>query len=151
MINTIDTQQGDIVLRQTTDDGEISVTGGIVAMDGGLETSVFLALFGGNEDDAGATNDPNQWWGDRLETNPARTYRSATQNLLRSLPITAANILRIAGAVKTDLQYLLDENIATSVSSVVSVPALNKVQITVNIVAAGVESSFEFVAVWLNQ
>jgi len=151
MINFIDTQQGDVVLRQTINDGEISVVDGIVAMDGGLETSVYLALFGGNEDDTGTVNDPNEWWGNRLETDEARTYRSATQNLLKSLPVTAANLLRLTGAVKTDLQYLLDENIASSVSAAVTIPALNKVQINIDIEAQGVESSFEFVAVWLNQ
>ena len=47
------TQQGDVLLFQTVDDGEINIENGVVEMSGGLETAAYLSLYGGNEDDDG--------------------------------------------------------------------------------------------------
>ena len=38
-------QDGDVLLFQTKDDGDISITDGIVQMTQGLETAVYLSLF----------------------------------------------------------------------------------------------------------
>ena len=62
-------QQGDVSLFQTNDDGNIEVEGGIVTMGGGLETSAYLSLFGGNEDDDNRTDNPANWWGNIDETD----------------------------------------------------------------------------------
>jgi len=141
-------QQGDVLLFQTDDGGNIIVGNGIVDVSGGLETAAYLSLFGGNEDDDGRDNNSANWWGTLAGINPTRQYRSATQQLLQSLPISTGSLHRIEDAVLRDLQWFIDDKIATSVTVEITVPALNTVQITINIEAQGEESSFEFVENW---
>lgn len=138
----------DVRLFQTPDDGEINVVNGVVEMGGGLETAVYLSLFGGNEDDSGAQEDPNQWWGNRDETNGSAILRSETQYLLRSLPVTLPNIVRLRDAVNRDLQWLIDDGAANNITVVVSSPVVNKVHIDITITAEGVESNFKYVENW---
>ncbi len=141
-------QQGDVVLFQTTDDGNITVEDGLVEMSGGLETSAYLSMFGGNEDDDGSDNNPLTWWGNVDELEPSRQYRSETQNLLKALPITTGNLVRIKDAAGRDLAWLIEENVASSVLVSVGIPALNRIGIKVDIEARGEKSSFEFVENW---
>jgi len=141
-------QQGDVQLTQTNDDGDITITLGIVTMSGGLETAAYLSLFGGNEDDDGRDNNAFSWWGNLDETQPERQYQSETQNLLESIPATSSNLRRIEDAAKRDLAWFVDVGAASSVSVLVSIPALNRIKITVNIEALGEESQFEFTENW---
>jgi len=138
----------DIFLFQTIDDGEINVEDGIIEMSGGLDTAAYLSLFGGNEDCSGRATCPFSWWGNFAEIDKANQYVSETQYLLKSLPVTTGNLSRIKDAATRDLQWFLDKKIASSVTVTVSIPALNTVKINVNIIAQGLESSFEFVENW---
>lgn len=141
-------QQGDILLFQTNDDGEITVTGGIVEMTGGFETAAYLSLFGGNEDDNGSQENALTWWANLNEVDLATKYVSETQNLLQALAATSSNLLRVEEAAKRDLQWFLDKNIASSVEVEATIPGINRVQIVVTIVAVGEESQFTFVENW---
>lgn len=141
-------QQGDVLLFQTNDDGEISVVNGVVQMTGSFETAGYLSLFGGNEDDDGSAGNPQTWWGNLGVVDGAEKYVSETQNLLQAIPATSANLLRIEEAVKRDLQWFLDRSIASSVTVAVSIPALNRIKIVVRIEAVGEESEFTFVENW---
>jgi phage gp46-like protein len=141
-------QQGDVFLFQTNDDGDINVDGGVVEMAGGLPTSAYLSLFGGNEDDDGRASNELTWWGNLDESEPSRQYRSETQNLLRSIPAVSRNLLRIQDAANRDLQWLLDENVASSINVVASIPGLNKVNLEVSIIAIGGETKFNFTENW---
>jgi phage gp46-like protein len=141
-------QQGDVLLFQTDDDGEINVENGVVEMSGGLETAAYLSLFGGNEDDDGRDNNALTWWGNLDEVDPVRQYRSETQHLLQSIPATSGNLRRIEDAASRDLAWFTEQNVASSVTVEVSIPGINRVKITVNIEAVGEESSFEFVENW---
>lgn len=141
-------QQGDVKLFQTIDDGEIAVSGGIVEMSGGLETAAYISLFGGNERDTGSDGNSDQYWGNSLDTAKARKIRSETQNLLRSLPLTSGNLLRVEDAVKRDLQWMVDERVASSLEISTSIPALNTLGIEVTVKAEGEESTFTFVENW---
>ena len=134
-------QQGDVLLSQTNDDGEITVTGGVVEMTGDFRTAAYLSLFGGNEDDT-------TYWGDALEIDPAFKYVSKTQNLLQALPAVSANLLRIEDAAKSDLSWFLTKSIASSLDVVASIPALNRIQIAITIEAHGEESAFTFTENW---
>jgi phage gp46-like protein len=142
------TQQGDVLLYQTDDDGDITVEGGTVTMSGGLETAAYLSLFGGNEDDDGRDDNPLNWWGNIDEVEPANRYRSETQNLLQAIVATSANLLRVEAAAQRDLAWLLSERVASSVTVSASIPALNRVRLTITIEANGVESDFDFVENW---
>lgn len=134
-------QQGDVLLYQTVDDGNITVTNGLVEMSGGLETAAYLSLFGGDEDGS-------NWWGNIDELDIAGQYHSETQELLRSIPSTSGNLIRIKDAVERDIAWFIDKKIASSISVVISIPALNRVKIIVTITAQGDESEFEFVENW---
>jgi len=141
-------QQGDVLLFQTDDNGEINVEGGLVEMSGGLETAAYLSLFGGNEDDDGLSENGFTYWGNLDEIDPAQQYRSETQHLLQSIPATTGNLRRIEDAANRDLAWFIEKKVASSVTIAVSIPGLNKIKILINIDALGEESSFEFVENW---
>ncbi len=141
-------QQGDVSLFQTDDEGNITVEGGIVTMGGGLETSAYLSLFGGNEDDDGSQDNSANWWANLDEGDPAKEYHSETQNLLQALPATTGNLRRIEDAANRDLAWFITNKVASSVKVAASIPGLNKIKLTIDIEAIGEESSFEFVENW---
>ena len=138
-------QEGDVKLFQTDDDGEITVENGLVEMSGGLETAAYVSLFGGNEDDDGSEDNPNNWWANLNETDPTRRYRSETQNLLQALPATTGNLRRIEDAAGRDLSWFVDLNIATSLSVSASIPGINRIKLTIDIDG---DTSVEFVENW---
>jgi phage gp46-like protein len=121
----------DVLLHQTNDGGDLVIENGLVLLTDGLESAVYLSLFGGNEDDPAQSDATHQWWGNLTETEPARTYRSETQYLLKSLPLIPANLRRVEQAAKRDLQWMLDAALATSIDVTASIPALNRMQIDV--------------------
>lgn len=142
------TQEGDVLIYQTVDGGEIIVEDGIIEMTGGLETAVYLSLFGGNEDDDGQQDNEFNWWGNLDETETSKQYRSETQNLLQSLPATSNNLKRIEDAVRRDLSWMLETGAASEVTATAKVPAVNTVKIVVGVFAIGQESNFTYSENW---
>jgi hypothetical protein len=137
----------DILLDQTNDGGEVTVENGVLALsEDGLAVSAYLSLFGGNDDDSGLQgDDKREWWGNKSERDPARQYRSATQNLLRALPLNTANLQRIEDAASRDLAWFTQE-IASSVEVLATMPALNTVRLDVFVVVEDRRFQFTFVA-----
>jgi len=121
----------DVYFHNTEDGGDISMTNDIIDMNAGLETSVYLSLFGGNEDDPGGADESKAWWGNALETDPSKKYRSETQYLLRSIPAVSANLVRIAGAVNRDLAPLVEAGVLVEPEVSVGIPRLNWVGIRI--------------------
>ena len=143
------TQDGDILLFQTVDGGEITVNNGLFEMSGGLESMVYLCMFGGNEDDDGSKDNSNTYWGNLVETEDKYKYVSETQYLLKALSASSSNLRKIENAVKNDTKVLLDEKIAQSVEVSVSIPGLNKLQIVVIInTFDGKTSEFKYIENW---
>lgn len=138
----------DVLLFQTPDDGDINVENGIVELTPGFETAVYLSMFGGNEEDSGGSEDPNEWWGNLLDTDPARHYRGETETILESMAAVPANLLKVQEAAKRDLQWLLDTNAASTVEVTASMPGLNRVGLVVTVQADGTESQFEYIENW---
>lgn len=138
----------DVFLFQANNHGNITVENGVIEMSSGLDTSTYLSLFGGNEDCSGRDTCPFSWWGNFSENDKAKKYISETQFLLKTLPAITANLQRIEDAVSRDLNWFLENKIASSVVVVVTIPALNTIKINVTIEAEGVESTFEFVENW---
>ncbi len=141
-------QQGDVILKQTSDGGEITVESGFVLMDGGITTMSYICMFGGNEQDDGRENNPGQWWGNRDEVSKSFQLRSETQHFLRSNPATTSKLLELEQAVLRDHQVFLDEGIATEVTASASLVALNTVQLTVGLFAYGEEQTINFTLNW---
>lgn len=141
-------QNGDVVLYQSLDDGDIVLTNGVILMDGGLQTAVYLSLFGGNEEDEGLQGSKKTWWGNLEEEIPSRKYVSRTQNIISKLPATTSNLLKLEDAVKSDLQWLLDEKVATAIDVFISIPKINKVDIIINIIGIDLEERLTFSENW---
>ena len=130
----------DVLLYQTTDGGEINATTEGIEMTGGLETAVYLSLFGGNEDAS------RVWWGDIGQNIPDRITTSFTQNILRALPAVPANLLRVKSAAEKDLAWVVKSGRAQELMVSVGMPGVNQVKIVVAF--SGVE--LEFVTEWSN-
>lgn len=141
-------QQGDVLIYQTPDDGDITVERGLVELSAGLESAAYLSLFGGNEEDDGREGNRQQWWGNLTEERPERRYRSETQHLLRSIPPIPANLRRIEEAAGRDLAWFVTVGAASSVSVSASMPGLNKVRLVVKFEADAAPPALEFIENW---
>jgi phage gp46-like protein len=148
MTNILTDQQGDVFLFQTVDDGEIEVQAGLVVMHGGLETAAYLSLFGGNEDDSGRKSDKKNWWGNLNETDLSKKFRSETQYLLKSISGTSSNLKRVEDAASRDLNWMIQDKVATEITVNASIPALNKIKISIAINANEDIHNFEFLENW---
>ncbi|MCK5612866.1 phage GP46 family protein [Candidatus Pacearchaeota archaeon] len=145
----MDAFAGDVKMKQEDDGGNIEFINGQPVMTGGFETATYFSLFGGNEDDDGSKDNPLQYWGNLLETeDPSKRYVSETQYLLRGLPASSANLRKIEEAAKRDTQWFIDTNAADKVTIVATIPALNKINISVTITAEGEETNFNFTENW---
>lgn len=130
----------DILLFQTNDGGDINIDNGRVKTTAGLETAVYLSLFGGNDDDSGIGNNLTQWWGNVNEPI-LQTYRSQTQFILKSIPLISGNLARIRDAVNNDLSWLVETEIASSIMVELFIEAVNKLRIEIKIEVKSVEFS----------
>lgn len=142
------TQQGDVLLFQTNDDGDIIAAENVIGMTVGFETMAYLCLFGGNEDDDGSADTNQQYWGNLNEDDETRRYRSRTQYLLQSIPATSSNLLKIQDAVLEDLNVFLQAGIANDITATVTIPSYNRVRIAITIDANGREDQFTFTENW---
>lgn len=129
------TQQGDVYLYNTTDGGDINAEDGVIEMRGGLETAVYLSLFGGNHDDPGSGDSARNWWGNIGETDPARRYRSESQSLIDGLPSIPDNLRRIEDATERDLEWLIEAGAATSIAVTATMPGPKRIRRHIKIVA----------------
>lgn len=141
--------QGDVLLFQTADGGNITINiGEDVTLTGGFETDFFFSLFGGNEDDDVSPNSKKSWWANLLEDDPAFQFRSRTQNLLISLPLVSGNLRKIEDAVKRDLQSYIDIGAVETVETTVSITGPRRVKIIIDAVADGNNIQVVFLANW---
>jgi len=140
-------QQGDVLLYQTVDDGEMNVELGVTEMTGGFQTAIYLSFFGGNEDDSGQEVDKlKQYWQNHIETVPARKLRSETQHIIDSLPATSGNLKLIEAAMIKDLDWMQDSTSLIEVAA--TLPSRNRVDLFANIEADGVREEFKYSANW---
>lgn len=138
-------QQGDVLLFQGNDGGDILVEGGLLAMTGGLETAAYLSLFGGNEDDDGQAGNPRQWWGNLLETEADRQYRGEFAYLLATLPPITSNLRRLEDAAERGLAWFVTSGVASEISATATMPAPGSVRLVVSINA---DRTIEFIETW---
>ena len=142
----------DVLFRQTPNGGEIEFVGGQAVMSEGLETAVYLSLFGGNEEDSGGdATIAKQWWGNLIVTEAAQRLRSETQYLLRSLASIPANLRRVEDAVGRDLAWMVQTGLATTVETSARMPRINWIEIRIAIVIDGQEFEVAFTRPWLGE
>jgi len=143
--------QGDVLLFNTPDGGEINIKNGIVELTGGFETAVYLALFGGDNRDDTTIDNKFNWWGNVVEPDPVFHYRSITQyNLLNLLPISS-NLVTLENGVVSDLQRFIDIKAFDSVNVDVSFVGLRKIKIVIDIAANGENIKLEYLENWKAQ
>lgn len=111
----------DVKIFNNLDGGEIEENSGVIAMDDGFSSSVYLSLFGGDED--------GEWWGNNKEIE----LISKTQITLKSLPAIPSNLNKIKDAILYDLAWVISDKIADKISVALSMPALNSIIIQIYI------------------
>ena len=133
--------EGDVLLFNTQDGGNIEFINGQPLMTGGFETMIYLLLFGGNVEDDGLSGNKKTWWGNIDETNPSHRYISRFQNLMRGIPLISSNLRRLEEAALADLEVFKTEKIAAEVTAVASIPALNTLLLVINVNSAQGENT----------
>ena len=141
--------EGDVLVRQTNDGGEITIEGGLVEMTGGFETAFYFALFGGNQDDDGTQNSKNNWWGNLTEEDPDLHYRSQFQYLLTRLVPISGNLVRLENAAKKDLVVFIRQGAVDSIEVNISIVAVRKIEVKINFVADGENIEIKFIENWI--
>jgi len=127
--------EGDLLLRDTPDGGDVIIENGLFVSDKKLSTAVYLSLFGGNKEDTGKIeNDDKEWWGNKLTgISKSEKIRSRFQNVITGLPLSVKNIKEAELAAKTDLKWLIDEKIADNITTYGQTTGKNKFKLTVEI------------------
>jgi hypothetical protein len=119
----------DVQHFQTNDGGDIRLDGDVIT-DDGIASAFYLSLFGGEMDDDGSeATESKQWWGNFIEGEPTRRYRSQTQSVLRSMPATSGNLRRVEAAIAADLTWAVDTGLATYAAGRARLPRLSMIQI----------------------
>jgi phage gp46-like protein len=117
--------EGDLLLEDTPDGGDIRIENNLFASDRSFNTAVYLSLFGGNKDDNGKVKNNKTWWGNTLEgTAENEKLVSRFQAVIFGLPMTTKNIQEAESAAKLDLKWIIDEGIAEKI--IVSGRALSR-------------------------
>lgn len=130
-------QQGDVLLFQTNDDGDIESVNGVVTMTCGFETAVYTSMFSGAD-----------WWGDLEEQDPDFKYPSETEQVLESMAAVPANLRAVEEAALRDLGMFINQKIANTVEVVASMPGVDTVRLNIRIEARGEVHEFEFTENW---
>lgn len=110
--------QGDVLLQQSLDGGEITIENNQIKLTTGLETAVYLSLFS-----------PKDWFlNDVAETDEER-LSSETEQIVNNLPNVSKNYPLLEQAINNDLKWIINDKLADSVEVAVSSNQLNRVNI----------------------
>jgi len=144
-------QEGDVLLYQTLNDGEINCTVGIIEMTPDFDTMVYLVLHGSNDDDPGGDDKSKQWWGNFSEPDTDKHYRSEYANLIQGIPATSGNLRLVEAAAQRDLEKaFVSTGIADTVTVTATIPQINSLLLTIEIEAQGNKSEYTFTENWEN-
>jgi phage gp46-like protein len=112
----LQTFEGDLLLTDTPDGGDIVILDGLISSDRALDTAVYLSLFGGNKKDNGKVRNKETWWGNTLRgVSENQKLVSRFQAIIFGLPMTTKNILDAEEAAKLDLLWMIDEKLADEI------------------------------------
>ena len=108
--------EGDVLLIETPDGGDIVLESGLVKPCRDFSTAVYLSLFGGNKDDAGTVKNRHTWWANTLkETQENEKMVSRFQAVIAGLPLSVKNIRKAEAAAALDLEWLKIEGVADEI------------------------------------
>ena len=140
--------EGDPLFFETGDGGDVQINQGEHLRSGGLRNAVYLSLFGANVEDTGLPGDRKQWWGNLTTRDEAQQYRGQTQRTLETLPMVSANIPLLEAIAESDLAWLLDKGVATSVAATATITGPKRVKLSIDIEVEGERETFEFYSNW---
>jgi phage gp46-like protein len=116
-MNDLQNFEGDLLLTETPDGGEVAIENGLFVCDRSFNTAVYLSLFGGNKDDNGKVKNSKTWWGNTLPgTAENEKLVSRFQAVISGLPMTIKNIQEAESAASLDLKWIADEGIAEKIT-----------------------------------
>lgn len=99
--------EGDVLLIETPDGGDIVLEDGYIKACKDFSTAVYLSLFGGNKDDAGTVKNRHTWWANTLKETPEdEKMVSRFQAIITGLPLSIKNIRKAETAALLDLEWL---------------------------------------------
>ncbi|MDR2734310.1 MAG: phage GP46 family protein [Spirochaetota bacterium] len=142
--------EGDILLVDTPDGGDIRIENGTFARDRACSTAIYLSLFGGNKDDSGKVKNKNTWWGNTLGgVSENEKLVSRFQAVIFGTPMTTKTILEAEDAARLDLQWIIEEGIADAIEVSGEARGRNQFLLYVHILANGASVAKErFIAFW---
>lgn len=115
-------QDGDVLLFQTLNDGNINIQNGLVQMTEGLETAVYMSLFS-----------PDDWFGNEAVDTQEEKLSSQTEQVINNKPQSSKNYQLLVQAVEADLKWLVSNGNANSIDVSVTSGGLNRVMISITI------------------
>jgi phage gp46-like protein len=133
-MNPLNTFEGDALLVETVDGGELSIENGLFVSDTQFSSAVYLSLLGGNQDDPGKVENNKTWWGnflDSVEKNEKLVSRF--QAIITGLPMTVKNIREAESAAELDLQWFIDEKIADEITATIRSTGKHEFNLTIEI------------------
>lgn len=131
MIN-LENFEGDVLLTDTSEGGEITIDNGLVISDRSFTTAVYLSLFGGNIEDGGKVDNDKTWWGNRLEgTKENEKLVSRFQSFIRTMALTSKNIALAEEAALADLDWMKQEGIADEITADITSKDNSRIELTI--------------------
>lgn len=139
----------DATLYQSNDDGEIECTNGVITTGDGLATAFYLSIDGGNDEDSGVEADKAvQYWGNVIEQDEARKFRSKFQYLSQTLPLTTSNLQVLKEAAESDVAWTVPAGIADSYTVSLSIPRMNTLRVAFDVTVRTDVFPFAFDIPW---
>jgi phage gp46-like protein len=132
-MNGIQDFEGDLLLYDTPDGGELAIENGLFVSDKQFSTSVYLSLFGGNKEDSGKVKNKEEWWGNLLDISESEKLKSRFQYIITGFPMTVKNIKEAETAAQLDLQWFVKEKIADEIFIYGKAVAKNQLSLTIEI------------------
>jgi len=142
--------QGDVLIFNTGDGGEIEFVNGQPIMTGGFESMIFLCWFGGNFEDDGLAANRKTWWANLNEQDPDKRYISRLQNLIfQGVPLNSGNRRRIEEAALADLEIFKSSGIAGEVVAEAFITGRNQLKLVAQVNSPqGENSEVAFLINW---
>jgi phage gp46-like protein len=137
-MNDIQNFEGELLLYDTPDGGEVELVDDFFVSDKTFSTAVYISIMGGNKGDNGKVKNKNTWWGNTLK-NVLENEKiiSRFQAVIFSMPMTTKNIQEAESAAILDLQWVISDGIGDAVTAEGYAVMRNKFKIVINIFAKG--------------
>jgi phage gp46-like protein len=137
-MNDLQTFEGDLLLEDTPDGGDIRIENDLFVSDRSFNTAVYISIFGGNKDDNGKVKNDKTWWGNTLgDTVENEKLVSRFQAIIFGLPMTTKNIQEAETAAVLDLNWLIKEGAADKIITAGRATGRNRFALTVQIRSGG--------------